>query len=169
MAGEIALYDSLLHSNIPKEEKSQLRKWFEGSLGSAITSVRPRGQVKSTLSTFRQYSESLLTGAILGAINVESKNGLDVGGVPIDGAAATILGLASAFAGDSELAPDARNIGSTCAGVYSFRSTTELLAEKRLAKGKSLPVHLTYSATKVAGDVNVGADPIVQAAQALKG
>lgn len=167
MAGEMVLYDSLLHSNIPKEEKSQLRKWFEGSVGQALTSVRPRGQVRAGLSAFRQSSESLMTGAILGAINVEAKNGLDVGGVPVDAAAGVILTVASALAGEAELSPDARNIGTSCLTVFAFRQTTDLLAEKRRSKGKALPAHLSQAGGKVAGDVNVSGDPIVQAAKNL--
>lgn len=166
-AGDIVLYDSLNKSNIPTEEKSQLRRWFESSVGQALTVNRPRGQVRAGLSAFRQGSESLLTGAILGAINVESKTGLNVMGVPVDGAAGVILTAASALAGDSELAPDARNIGTSCLGIYAFRQTTELLAEKRLAKGKALPPHLASGGAKVAGDSNVGADPIVQAGKVL--
>jgi hypothetical protein len=167
MAGEMVLYDSLVSSNIPKEEKSQLRRWFEGSVGSALTSVRPRGQVRAGLSAFRQSSESLMTGALLGFINVEAKNGLDIGGVPADGVAGAILTIGSALAGDAELAPDARNIGTSCLTVFAFRQTTDLLAEKRRSKGKALPAHLSQPGGKVAGDVDVGADPIVRAGKML--
>jgi hypothetical protein len=167
MAGEVVLYDSIRQSNIPREEKSQLRQWFEGTVGNALTQVRPRGQVRSGLSAFRQSSESLLTGAVLGALNVELKNGLDVHGVPVDGVAGVILTAASAVAGDSEFGPDARNIGTQCLGIWSFRQTTDLLAEKRLAKGKTLPPHLTHSGAKVAGESNVAGDPIVQASKVL--
>lgn len=168
-AGDIQLYDAVLSSNLPREEKSALRRWFEKSVGESLTTLKPRGQVKSTLSAFRQSSETLLTGAILGAINVESKTGLDVMGVPVDGAAGLLLTAGSALAGTSELSADARNIGSTCLGIYAFRQTTDLLAEKRLARGKALPAHLLRTGTKVSGESTVaGEDPIIQAAKAAK-
>lgn len=168
--GEIMLYDSVLSSNIPVQEKSQLRKLFEKATGSSIVpSFSKAGKhVHGGLSAFRQGSESLLAGAALGGIHAEFKGGLDAPGFPVDGALGVLLTVGSAIGAESEVAPDARNVGSTCLGIWSFRATTNLLTEKKLAKGKAVPAHLTPG-TKIAGDDGsmAGEDPILRVAKTM--
>lgn len=164
----LALYDSVASSNLPQREKSEIRRWMERMTGEALTSVRPSAaQLHGGLSAFRQGTESAATGIALGALNA-SEIGLDPGGVPVD----AVLGVAglvgSALAAKSDMAPDARNIGAVSLGVFGFRMTTKLMAEKRLASGKALPKHLTYTASVHGeGAQSVSDDPIVRAANAL--
>jgi hypothetical protein len=165
---ELALYDSVLSSNMPSSQKSEMRRWFERVTGDALTQVRPStAQLHGGLSSFRQGVESMATGIGLGALNA-SDVGLDPKGVPVD----LTLGIAgligSAIAAKSDMSPDARNIGSTSVGIYGFRMTTKLMAEKRLATGKALPKHLSYTASVHGeGAASVKDDPIVRAADAL--
>lgn len=165
---ELALYDSVLSSNMPATQKSEMRKWFERMTGDALATVRPSAaQLHGGLSSFRQGTESLATGIALGALNA-SEIGLDPKGVPVD-LTLGIAGLAgSALAAKSDMSPDARNIGSTSLGIYGFRMTTKLMAEKRLATGKALPKHLSYTASVHGeGAASVADDPIIRAADAL--
>jgi hypothetical protein len=166
---ELTLYDSILSSNLPYQEKSQLRRWFEKATSDLPVSVRPSSQqIHGTLSAFRQGTESLATGILLGVANVELPNGLDYHGVPLDALLGTAGLIGSALAAGSDMAPDARNIGSVGLGVFGMRMTTKLLAEKRLSSGKSLPRHLNYNA-KIYGDSepSLADDPIVKAAENL--
>lgn len=164
----LALYDSILGSNMPATDKSQVRRWFERMTGDALSTVKPSSaQLHGGLSSFRQGTESLATGIALGALNA-SDIGLDPKGVPIDG----LLGFAgligSALGAHSDMAPDARTIGGVSAGIFGFRMTTKFLAEKRLALGHQLPKHLAYAAAVHGESVESPSDdPIVRAADAL--
>jgi hypothetical protein len=122
------------------------------------------------LTAFRTGAESAITGAILGALNVESPGGLDPAGIAIDGLAGGVFLVGSAFAGDTEIAPTARNIGAVCTGVATMRATTKLCIEKRLAKGQALPSNLQHTATHAGEPSNpadISQDPIVIAARGL--
>jgi hypothetical protein len=166
---ELALYDSILASNIPRQDKSQLRRWFERMTGELPVAVRPTPrQIHGTLSAFRQGTESLATGVLLGVANAELPGGLDFYGVPLDAALGGAGLLGSALAAGSDMAPDARNIGSVGLGVFGMRMTTKLLVEKKLAAGRPMPRHLAYG-SKIHGDSEPIAadDPIVKAADDL--
>lgn len=166
--GAITLYDSVSSSNIQPREKSALLRWFEKSAPDIVT--RPnRANVRNSIAAFRQTSESLIAGALLGLAHAELPNGLDAFNVPMDAALGGLLMLGSTA--DSEYSADARNIGAVCVGVFTFRTTTQLRTEMRIRKGNAVPKHLTYgskAAVKIAGDADIGADPILQAAKALK-
>ncbi len=161
---DMVVFDSMLRSNMQPEEKSQIRRWAESMLGP-ITQVRAKDATGGALSAFRQGSEGLATAAALAWVHVNSKTGLDVAGVPIDGASGGGLLLASVFMGHSELSADARNIGNDALTVWGFRKMTDFFADRRLASGRTLPNHLTRPGSHVSGDVNN--DPIVSAASDL--
>lgn len=166
----IALYDSLSASNIPHSEKTQLRKWFETTTGMNLTSLspaKPATMAKGAIGAIRQSGEAILVGALLALANVELKDGLDVYGAPADGVAAVMLNIGATLWAHSDLAPDARNIASSCFTVWSYRETTNLLIQKRMAKGRTLPPHL-IPGNKIHGETQVGSeDPIVKAARNL--
>ena len=165
---ELALYDSVLSSNMPAERKSEMRKWVERITGDSLATIRPSAaQLHGGLSAFRQGTESMATGLALGALNA-TDIGMDPKGIPVDG----VLGFAgligSAFAAHSDMAPDARNIGSVSVGIFGFRMSTKFLVEKRLASGRPLPKHLNYTASVHGeGATSTSDDPIVKAADAL--
>lgn len=169
---DLALYDSVLSSNLRSDEKSGLRRWFEKAVELDLPkTLRPsRQQLHGGFSAFRQGAESLITGGLLGAINVESPGGLAPGGVHIDAIAGGLLLAGSAIGAESDMAPTARNIGAVCTGVFGMRATQNFLLEKRLSKGQALPKHLQYGSTH-SGDVparaDVSKDPIVLAAEGL--
>jgi len=165
---ELALYDSVLSSNMPASEKTQLRKWFDRMTGESLSTIRPSAaQLHGGLSSFRQGTESLATGIALGALNA-SDIGLDPKGVPVDAVLGFTGLVGSALAAHSDMSPDARNIGGVATGIFGFRMTTKLLAEKRLASGRALPKHLTYTAAIHGESSGVASDdPIVKAADAL--
>lgn len=169
LPGDIIVYDSLTGNTIPtREEKSVMRRWFESSvLGNP--KLRPGDHVKGGLSAFRKTTEALGTGAALAAIHVETEGGLDKFGVPIDGVAGAALTIGSAIWPNSEVSGDARDIGADALTVWSFRKTSDLLIEKRIASGRAVPRHLS-PANRVMSEERsnaAGEDPIVDAARAL--
>lgn len=164
---DLALYDSVLSSNMSGEAKSGLRRWFEAAT-NLPEPIRPSmAQVHGTLSAFRQGAESLLTGVAFGAAEVELPGGLDPAGVPVDALVGALMLGGSAIGAKSEMAPTARNVGSVSVGIFGARMTKRWLVERRLAKGQALPKHLQYGST-VSGDapnrLDVSDDPIVRAA-----
>lgn len=165
---DLVLYDSLQGNGIPtREEKSAMRQWFERSFLPTIP-IRPGDQIKGGLSAFRKGTEALGTGAALALVHVETEGGLDKFGIPVDGVGGAIALIGSAFFPNSEVSPDARDIGADALTVWSFRKTTDLLVEKRISNGKAVPRHLS-PANRIEGENSgsAGEDPIVNAARAL--
>lgn len=167
MPRDIVLYDSLTGNGIPtREDKSAMRQWFERSFLPTVP-IRPGDQIKGSLSAFRKGTEALGTGAALALVHVETEGGLDKFGVPVDGIGGFALLAGSAFFPNSEVSPDARDIGADALTVWSFRKTTDLLVEKRIASGKAVPRHLS-PANRIEGErSDASEDPIVGAARAL--
>lgn len=169
---DLALYDSVLSSNLRNEEKSALRRWYEKAVDLDLPkNLRPTTkQIHGGLSAFRQGAESFVAGMALGYLNVESPGGLEPAGVPVDALAGGLLMVGAAIGAESDMAPTARNVGAVCTGVFGMRATTKFLVEKRLTTGKAVPKHLQFSST-VSGDAPVRADiskdPIVLAAEGL--
>lgn len=165
---DIAIYDSLTGNVIPtREEKSAMRRWFENSVMTG--KIRPGEHVKGGLNAFRKTTEALGTGAILAAVHVETEGGLDKFGMPLDGISGALLSIGSAIWPNSEVSPDARDIGADALTVWSFRKTTDLLVEKRIASGRAVPRHLS-PANRVAEETSNAAgeeDPILRTARGL--
>ncbi len=165
---ELALYDSVLSSNMPATQKSEMRKWVERVTGDSLATIRPSvAQLHGGLSAFRQGTESMATGIALGALNA-SDIGMDPKGIPVDAVVGFAGLIGSAIGAKSDMAPDARNVGATSVGIFGFRMSTKFLVEKRLASGRPLPKHLTYTASMHGeGNGTASDDPVVKAAEAL--
>lgn len=143
-----------------------LQKWFDHVKSGSSAMTRAKQHAVATGEGLRQGGEALLVGGILGAIHVEK--GLDHNKVPVDAAGGVALLVASVALAHEPMGVDLRNAGSTALGIYGFRKTYELLAEKKRAAGK-LP-----AAPSIAGEfagesvgVDVGADPVVAAGRFL--
>lgn len=172
--GDMVVYDSVMSSNLTRPEKSMLRRWFEQMTGSEMPTPGARRRASAgeyavgSLQAVRQYGEAVLTGGALAAMHVHGKNGLDLQflgvKVPIDFALATICGLGAVASAGHECSRDALNVGSDAAAVFTFRTMTDLLAERKLATGAALPRHLTPG-SRIAGEDDD--DPIARAARAL--
>jgi len=176
MAGEELVFSSLDQSNIPVREKSQIRRWFEKTTGLTRFGGRTTATVREVGLGIRQAGEGGLTGAALGAAHASLKTGLDVKKVPIDGVVAVAGLVGAAVMAEEEMAHDLRNVGTAGLTVLAFRKGYDFVAEKKLAKGES-PGGTFGPAqkSKIAGedddgigsDVDVGEDPIVNAAKSL--
>ncbi|MGH9966567.1 MAG: hypothetical protein ACREBG_01870 [Pyrinomonadaceae bacterium] len=175
MPGEMLVYDSIAQSNIPRGEKSAIRRWFEKTTGLTHFGGA-RSVARETGLAVRQAGEGGLTGLALGAAHASLKTGLDVKKVPVD-AVVAVAGIATgiAMAGE-EMAHDARNVGTAGLTVFAFRKGYDLMAEKKLQRGEA-PGGTFGPAqkSKIAGEddedtsdaVDVGEDPIVAAAKSL--
>lgn len=171
MTMSLATYEAIEGSNMPARQKSALRKWYDSRVGGLVGRHAGRITRHATegLQALRQGGESVVSGAILAAIDVEV--GLDVKKVPADLVGGVgLMALGTAMAGhESGLNCDARNVGASALTVFSYRKTYALLHEKKLQAGEK-PKGI---AAKVAGDIDDGSpeygeDPIVRAAKNLR-
>lgn len=159
---DIVVFDSMLRSNLQPKEKSTIRKWAESVIGP-MTDVRVKDAPGGALSAFRQGSEGLATAGLLAFVHVNTEEGLDYKGLPLDGVGgAALLGL-SAFMGHSELGSDARNIGNDALVVWSYRKMADFFADRRMASGRALPSHLRPGSQSRSAEN----DPIISAARNL--
>lgn len=140
---DFANLQALQRSNLPHEQKSAFRRWYESITGAAV--VNGMGQVNRHVAVgahaLRAEGEALVTGALLGLADSHF-GGLDVKGYPIDGIA-SLIALAGQFAMANHadgLATDLRNVGTVCTGVFAYRKSKEYVSGQ---KGSST-VHGDY-------------------------
>lgn len=168
----VAAFDAIEGSNMSPSKKSALRRWFDSRATGMVARHGGRVMKHATegLHAARQGGESLVSGAILAAVDVEV--GLDVKKVPVDLVGGIgFMALGTAMAGhESGLNCDARNVGASALTVFAYRKTYALLHEKKTAAGEK-PKGI---AAKVAGEYDegdspeYGEDPIVRAAKNLR-
>lgn len=173
MSMSLATYDAIESSNMPSRQKSALRKWYESRVGGIVGrhGSRVMRHTAEGLQALRQGGESIVSGAILAAVDAEV--GLDYKKVPTDLVSGIgLLAVGTAMAGhESGLNCDARNVGASALTVFSYRKTYALLHEKKLQAGER-PKGI---AAKIAGEDAIdrdspeyGEDPIVRAAKNLR-
>lgn len=164
---DMIVYDSSLR---PSAQKSVIRKWADVvTLGGATDLLRSSeralgvGHVAAALHSVRASGESLVTGALLGAVS--GSGGLDRKGVPVDlagGASAIAAGVVLAH---SELGITLRTAGHTAIGIYGFRKVEEWLGVRKKSSFAGDDFNES-ECVETTGD-DMGADPIVEAARAL--
>lgn len=149
-----------------------LTKWFGEMTGKVEDGARSTGLAKKHVDAaghaIRQYAESGLTGAVLGAISAEGVTGLDVKGVPVDGvaAAAGFLGSMALANHEDGLGHDARNVGAAAFTVLTFRKTEALMHEKKQAALHGDDPNYAHDGDRVS--LGRDHDPILAAAAALR-
>lgn len=167
---------TLARSNVSRPEKSSMMKWYENVTGESAI-VKAADVTRETAKVFRQGSESLAVGGLLGAAHAGLKTGLDVSvSIPgvktplvIPGDLATgIIGLGAAVmlageGGRDGISTDLRNAGATGLGIFGFRKGYDFVAEKKRAQG--LPV-AAFAGERMAGKT-VAEDKIVVTARTL--
>ena len=136
MASPYSVLASVESSNLGAREKSSIRRWVENvASGEGMGMVGDMGH--AAMHAVRGSGEGLVVGGLLGVAHAELKTGLDVKKMPVDAGMGVLGMLASIATADGDgVNVDARNVGITCLGVFSFRKTYDLLAEKRIAAGK---------------------------------
>lgn len=161
--GEMVVYDSIAHSNLPYGRKSAVMSFLDRNLGgltkhaagfgSALT--RPRFTAGQQ-GMIRQNAESFAFGALLGTVN--STVGLDAGAkknIPIDVGVAAASLFGAYLLRNYGVATELNNLAASSFSVFGFRKGTALLGGAKALVTKS----------KVAGDDDE--DPILRAAQEL--
>lgn len=166
---DIVVYDSVMKSNIPTQEKSAIGKWFERmtNIVPARSDDSSRGiskeHVVSAVQAFRQSLESNAVSFGLGALHAEV--GLDIGRVPVDAVGGTLLTVGSVAMAKSEISRDLLNMGVACQNCFTFRKGHAWAAARKERQGDA-------PATKM-GQVNIAGegdsdDPIVQVAKTIE-
>ena len=163
---------------------SPFKDWYNRVMGhgkSAMTSARHhasqlKGHAEQGVHVVRAGGEGIVTGAGLALIHANAPNGLDLqvkkpgpdgkGGItlPLDLMASLGGFAASVGTAGSESSHDAKNIGTAAMGVFSFRKTLDLLAEKRATTGAKIKG--TVGQPKAGAHGEFGEDPILAAARA---
>ncbi len=146
-----------------------ITKYFDRIGGRGLRMAHFEG----ALGVVQHSGESLITGSALGAAHATV--GLDYKDkIPADLALGLLAMAFSVTKAGEAIALDARNVGGTALGIFAFRQTFAFMAEKTAAKGgvvkggfKTLPILKPKTATKMAGEFDVGEDPIVAFAQEL--
>jgi hypothetical protein len=145
-------------------KSNPLTSWYDKLMSKPSSSELATIKKDSHLmSAARGGGEGILTGAALAVVHANAPNGLDVslkpGGttVPVD----AIVGAGGLLIGGQ----DAHNIGTAAAGVFSFRKTMDLMAEKKAQKGQKPIGTVGVPKTGVHGDF--GEDPILREARGL--
>lgn len=126
--------DRVHSSNMQPSEKNAITRALttlvEPSRG-IVSMARP-----SSLVEFAAESGvAALTGATLGVMQAELKDGLDRNGKPLDGAIAAVTFVAGAFGSKT-----AQEISKTSIGILAFRKTEQFLSVAKAFSKKADPV-----------------------------
>ena len=145
-------------------KKNPLTDWYDKMMSKpSPTEIAQVKKETHLMGAARGGGEGVLTGAALAVVHANAPNGLDVsfkqGGrtVPVD----AVVGVGGLLLGSE----DSHNIGVAAAGVFSFRKTMDLMAEKKAQTGKKPIGTVGVPKTSVHGDF--GEDPILREARGL--
>jgi len=149
------------------DDKTLFRKFLDTMTLGATDSVERYGtrhlgreRVSTFLEMFREYSESGVTGGLLGFLNATGN--IEVAGMPVDGSGALAGGLIKVFAGrDSQIGKTAGDIGMTCNGVYWYR-----VADRFMRAKKKLAAHGEWTDPQN-DDSSWEGDPVIEEAKSL--
>ena len=150
------VFEHLVHSKLPRQDKSLLRHWFDKATDGRVTAKAEEhgivsSHVFSAVEALRGGGEGGALGFGFGVLS--SMKLLDIGGIPVDGVTAGLALLASIGLSHTEIGTDFRNIGIAAVAVYGFRKGEALFSEKKL---------------QVSGEeAATGEDPIVAAGNKL--
>jgi len=162
-------FQSIANSNLPVAEKTQMMRAYERITGKDMpTAIAQKfhmlkGAGLETLETVRAYGEGGIAGAALGLAH--SQYGLDQKYrghvVPVDlvASGAAALGAIGLAAMGNPLATEARNIGTGCVSVFSFRKIQDLR--------KSMGSKVHGDDIDSYGDIEGDDDPIISKARSL--
>lgn len=126
MSQDIAVYDSVVTSNLQPREKSRVIQLLE----QAMPKDR---QPQTVLGMLVETSVAGTVGGVLGLLQSELKDGLDYNRkYPLDLA----LGVVSKVGGKVYSSSISREVGSVAIGIYSYRKVEALLT---LLKPKDEP------------------------------
>jgi hypothetical protein len=174
------VFNHIMRSNIPKSEKSTLRRWFDSVTGGKASEVIERyglDQAVEKKVTVGEVvvagTEAMGIGGILGALHAVRENGLDVKvpftnrSVPIDGSLSGLAYIAAVAV--PVIGEHAKNVGTSAAAVYGFRKFHDMLAARRISKmgGEDTVATSTAPDAEEPAPADIGEDPIVTLASKL--
>lgn len=145
-------------------KSNPLTKWYDKMMSKpSPTEIAQVKKESHIMCAARGGGEGVLTGAALAVVHANAPNGLDVSLKP--GGRTVPVDAATAVAGLLIGSEDSHNIGTAAAGVFSFRKTMDLMAEKKAQKGQKPIGTVGVPKTGVHGDF--GEDPILREARGL--
>jgi hypothetical protein len=145
-------YSSLEKAGMPTHLKSGMRAWIDRTIaagGQTPESARSIAKLHAVaaIEGVRATGESAIVGGILGAIHATLPNGLDIPvkaakmNIPADGAGAVLGLLASVMAAQEPhgIGRSLQQAGATCAAVFAFRKTNDLIVEMKIKSSGITP------------------------------
>lgn len=165
---DMIVYDNSMR---PSASSSPIRKWADVlTLGHATGLLREGekavgvSHMAALMHTIRANGEGGVAGAIMAAIS--ATGGLDRMGYPVDFASALGADLLGIGMARSEFGATFRQMGSSFMTVFTFRKTEEWLGVRKKVSFAGDDWN-DPDVINTTAEVDIGADPIVQAAQAL--
>lgn len=176
------VFDYILRSNIPKQEKSTIRRWFDSVTGGKASQMIEKyglDEQDGKRVTFGEVvvagSEAITVGGALGAMHAMLETGLDVKipltekSVPVDGVLSGMSYL-SAIMAPSRLGEHLKTVGTSAAAVYGFRKFHDMLSAKRsISKMGGEQTTSDVPDAEEPAPSDIGEDPIVTLANKLDG
>jgi hypothetical protein len=174
------VFDHIMRSNIPKSEKSTLRRWFDSVTGGKTSEVIERYGLDRAVEKKVTVGEVVVAGTeamgiggILGALHAVRENGLDVKvpftnrSVPIDGSLSGLAYIAAVAV--PVIGEHAKNVGTSAAAVYAFRKFHDMLAARRISKmgGEETVTTSSTPDAEEPAPADIGEDPIITLANKL--
>ena len=118
MSDDILIFDSVTSSNMTPREKSKVLTLLE-------TAMPKETRPQTVLALLVESTVAGTTGAVLGTLQAELKDGLDYNNkYPID----LVLAALSKAGGRIYSSSLSREVGNVAIGIYSFRKTEALLS-----------------------------------------
>jgi hypothetical protein len=127
---------------MPSQLRSMVRQWYNANVAQGDAVTMAKLHASAAFEGVRGTGEAVTMGALLGAFHALNPTGLDVKvpgtalKVPAD-AAMAVLGLVGGVAAASAphgMGKTVAQMGATCAGIYGFRMTNDLLVKMREKK-----------------------------------
>ncbi len=127
---------------MPSQLRSMVRAWYNNNVAQGDAVTMAKLHASAAVEGVRATGEAVTMGSILGAFHALNSTGLDVKipgttvKVPVDAAGALLgllggVGTASAPHG---MGKTVAQMGATCAGIYGFRMTNDLIVKMRKKK-----------------------------------
>ncbi len=127
---------------MPSQLRSMVGAWYRNNVAQGDAVTMAKLHASAAVEGVRATGEAATMGAILGAFHALSPTGLDVKvpgtsvKVPADAAGALLglIGGVGAASAPHGMGKTVAQMGATCAGIYGFRMTNDLIIKMRKKK-----------------------------------
>lgn len=172
---------------MPSQLRSMVKQWYMANVAQGDAVTMAKLHASAAVEGVRGTGEAIMMGSILGAFHALNPTGLDVkipgtthkGPADALAAAVGLIGGIGAASAPHGMGKTVAQMGATCAGIYSFRMTNDLIVKMRQKKtGVTQASNRIISKAEFGGEgganhripANIsfgGEDPIIQMANRM--